>query len=370
MKYFIVAGERSGDLHASKLIRQIKRLDVRAEVVGYGGDLMEKEGATILQHYSSFSVMGFVEVITKLNRIRRLLSNCRKAIKQTRPDVLILVDFPGVNLKLATFAKKIGIRTCYYISPKVWAWKEYRIKRIRRDVDKMLVILPFEVDYYKEKGLKVEYIGNPLIDSIRDYEFDPTFSLPDSGAHIAVLPGSRKQEIKASARVVEEIAATASSFRFIVAGVDNVPSDLYAPYKAIPNVQVLFNKTYEILKKANAAIVTSGTATLETALLNCPQVVVYRANPISIFIVKALVKIKWISLVNLIAQKGVVKELIQEAYNAKDVLQEINLLLNDHHYCAGMMHDYQELRDRIGAEPASKKAAGVITDWLESEIEG
>lgn len=366
MKYFIVAGERSGDLHGSKLAKQLKQKDVRAEISGFGGAYMEKEGVNIRKHYSSFSFMGVVEVLTNLGKIKRTLIEAKSAIKEANPDVLILIDFPGINLKLATYAKEQGIKTCYYISPKIWAWKGHRIKRIKRDIDKMLVILPFEIDYYASKNFPVEYVGNPLIDSIKDYEYDTDFSLDKEQTNVAILPGSRKQEIEASAKVVAQIASQAPSYKFHIAAVDNVDHALYEPYRSIQNARIHINKTYEILKQANAAIVTSGTATLETALLNCPQVVVYKANPISIFIVRLMVKIKWISLVNLIADKEVVKELIQDRYNASAVLSEINLILNDQNYCAGMLADYQELRGKIGNQRASANAATIVIDWLES----
>lgn len=365
MKYFIVAGERSGDLHASKLAVQLKRQDVRAEIVGFGGAYMADEGVEILKHYSSFSFMGVLEVLFNLTKIRRTLREAKRAIKKANPDVLILVDFPGINLKLATYARKQGIRTCYYISPKIWAWKGHRIRRIKRDIDRMLVILPFEVDYYKARDFTVDYVGNPLIDSIKDYELDPAFQLDVGATNVAVLPGSRKQEIEASADVIKEIAHSAPDYKFHIAAVDNVDGSLYDVYQSIGNATIHINRTYEILKQANAAIVTSGTATLETALLNCPQVVVYRANPISVFIAKILVKIKWVSLVNLIANKEVVRELIQSDYNAKAVLAELDLILKDEKYCAGMMVEYQNLRDMIGAERASLKAARLIIEWLE-----
>ena len=366
MKYFIVAGERSGDFHASRLARQIKKLDVRAEIEGYGGDFMEAEEVEVLRHYSVFSFMGILEVLPNLGKVRRTLKDCKQAIKDANPDVLVLVDFPGINLKLATFAKGLGIKTCYYISPKIWAWKEYRIKRIKRDVDKMMVILPFEVEYYKGKGFEVDYVGNPLIDAIKEYEFDNDFGVDENKVNIAVLPGSRKQEINASARVVNKIAKQAPDHEFLIAGVDNVEASLYEPYQGISNARIIFNKAYDILKHANAAIVTSGTATLEAALLNCPQVVVYKTNPINIFIARLLVKIRWISLVNLIAEKTVVKELIQKDYTVDMVMGEIHSILNDHQYCARIMIDYQELRGKIGTEAASKKAAAILTEWLES----
>ena len=366
MKYFIVAGERSGDLHGSKLASQLKKKDVRAKISGFGGKLMESEGVKIVKHYSSFSFMGVVEVLSNIRKIKRTLREAKESIKEADPDVLILIDFPGINLKLATYARQHGIRTCYYISPKIWAWKGHRIKRIKRDIDKMLVILPFEIDYYKSKNFDVDYVGNPLIDSIKDYEFDHDFQLDLNKTNIAVLPGSRKQEIVASSKVIDQIAKEAPDYTFHIAAVDNVDQALYDPYKSINNAHIHIDKTYEILKNSNAAIVTSGTATLETALLNCPEVVVYKANPISIFIVKLMVRIKWISLVNLIAGKEVVRELIQEEYNASSVLHEINKILNDEKYCAGMMADYQALREKIGTERASGKAASSIIDWLES----
>lgn len=366
MKYFIVAGERSGDLHGSKLAKQLKRIDVRADIVGFGGTYMEKEEVRILKHYSSFSFMGVLEVLSNLGKIKRTLREAKHSIKFEKPDVLILVDFPGINLKLATYAKSQGIKTCYYISPKIWAWKSHRIKRIKKDVDKMLVILPFEMEYYKNQDFPVTYVGNPLIDVIKDYQYDSEFTVDHGEVNIAVLPGSRKQEIEASAKVINEITNQASAYKFHIAAVDNVDETLYEPYRSITNAQIHIDKTYEILKQSNAAIVTSGTATLEAALLNCPQVVVYRANPLSIFIVKLMVKIKWISLVNLIANKQIVKELIQEKYNDKEVLDEINLILNDQNYCAGMMADYQELRSKIGNQRASSNAASEITQWLES----
>lgn len=365
MKYFIVAGERSGDLHASKLAKQLKRADIRAELVGFGGSYMEKADVKILKHYSSFSFMGVVEVISNLRKIGRTLREAKQAIKKESPEVLVLVDFPGINLKLATFAKENGIKTCYYISPKIWAWKSHRIKRIKKDIDKMLVILPFEKEYYETREYPVTYVGNPLIDAIKDYVFDSSFYVDQNEVNIAILPGSRKQEIEASAKVIGKIANQSPDWRFHIAAVDNVESHLYEPYRSISNAKIHIDKTYEILKQCNAAIVTSGTATLETALLNCPQVVVYRANPISVFVVKLMVKIKWISLVNLIANKEIVKELIQEKYNPEEVVNEINLIVNDQNYCAGMMADYQELRAKIGSERASLKAAHEIVEWLE-----
>lgn len=365
MKYFIIAGERSGDMHGSRLASEILRNDRRAELVGTGGDLMQKEGVRLVKHYKDFSLMGFWEVITHLRRTQKAIKEIKKAILSEKPDVLVLIDFAGMNLRLAKFAKKNNIKTCYYISPKIWAWKESRFKKIEKYVDKMLVIMPFEKDYYQKKGFEVEYVGNPLMDGIKAYEFDNKFQLPENQVNIAVLPGSRPQEIHSSVKVVTEIAKQSPKMNFVIAAVDNVDKLLYQPYETISNAQLVFNKTYEILKQSNAAIVTSGTATLETALLNCPQVVVYRANPISIFIARKLVKINWISLVNLIAQKTVVKELIQEEYNAENVLSELNNILKDHHYCATMLEKYQEIRSKIGYNNASREAARAVVEFGE-----
>lgn len=365
MRYFIVAGERSGDMHGARLAEEILKKDRRAEITGAGGDLMQEAGVKLIKHYREFSLMGFWEVITHLATIQKTIKQLKKAILAEKPDVLILIDFAGMNLRLAKFAKTNGIKTCYYISPKIWAWKESRFNQIKKYVDKMLVILPFEKEYYQQKGFEVEYVGNPLMGAIRAYEFDKEFQLATNQVNIAVLPGSRKQEIKASAKNIHEIAKKSPNLNFVIAAVDNVDKSLYQPYENIQNAQIIFNKTYEILKQSNAAIVTSGTATLETALLNCPQVVVYRANPISVFIAKKLVKIQWISLVNLIAQKSVVQELIQEDYNAEKVLEELNKILKDHSYCASLLQEYQSLREVIGYQNASREAAGSITAWLE-----
>ena len=366
MKYFIMAGERSGDLHASKLANQLKRQDVRAEIDGFGGAYMEREGVNIIKRYSSFSFMGILEVVSNLGKIKKAFREAKKAILSSNPDVLILVDFPGMNLKLATYARRNGIKTCYYISPKIWAWRSHRIKRIKRDIDRMLVILPFEVAYYKASNYMVDYVGNPLIDSIRDYEYDQSFLLNEEDVNVAILPGSRKQEIEVSSNIIRQLGREAPEYKFHIAGVDNVDPSLYEPYKSLANTKVYMDKTYEILKQSNVAIVTSGTATLEAALLNCPQVVVYKANPVCVCVVKMMVKIKWISLVNLIAQKRVVKELIQKDYTSASVLNEINLIINDPQYCAGMMADYQQLREKIGTQGASKKVADLIIEWLES----
>jgi lipid-A-disaccharide synthase len=366
MKYFLIAGERSGDMHGSRLLREIRKNDSKAEIVAIGGDYVQEYADSLLMHYKEFSFMGIIEVLANLGKVRKTIRKIKALIKAHQPDVLLLVDFPGINLKMATYAKELGIKTCYYISPKIWAWKEHRIKRIKRDIDKMLVILPFEEGYYKKHNYEVDYIGNPLVDAIKEYDFDNSFQLDEVKVNIAVLPGSRKQEIVNSSAVINQIAKNNPTYNFLIAGVNNVDRQLYDRFEKLENIELYIDKTYDILKHCNAAIVTSGTATLETALLNCPQVVVYKANALSVFIARLLVKIKWISLVNLIAHKEVVKELIQEAYSATNVMKEISKIINDHGYCASMLSEYQELKNSIGTIPASKRASEAVVEWLRS----
>lgn len=362
MKYFFIAGERSGDLHASNLIKELRRRDVDAHIVGFGGALMEQEGMQLLRHYKSYSFMGLWEVVAHLGTIRQTMNACKLEIRKFQPDVLVLVDFPGFNLRMASFGKQLGIKTCYYISPKIWAWKKSRIKKIRKVVDKMLVILPFEVEFYKSLNFPVEYVGNPLMDAVRTYNFEP---LPESRqTRVAILPGSRIQELKAAIPVTLEMAKLRPDYQFLVAGVNNLPDDLYAPLKVQRNIEVIFDRTYDLLKEANASVVTSGTATLEACLLSAPQVVVYGTSWLTYKVGKAILNVKYISLVNLIADRDVVKEMIQSDFNAQTVLAEVDKLLTDHAYCGKMLAEYQEIKEKIGFEPASKRAAEAVVSWL------
>ena len=362
MKYFFIAGERSGDLHGSNLIKELKRSDYEADIFGFGGDMMKDQGMTLLEHYREYSFMGLWEVITHLGTIKRKLRKCKRSIRKTSPDVLVLVDFPGFNLRMAKFAKSLGIKTCYYISPKIWAWKKGRIKTIRREVDKMLVILPFEVPFYKDLNFNVEYVGNPLMDAVRTYDFED--SVVGTETTIAVLPGSRAQELRASKSIIVEMARHRPNYIFLVAGVNNLPQSSYSELQAISNVKVVFEKTYDILKQANASVITSGTATLEACLLSAPQVVVYRTSWLTYKVAKALVNVRYLSLVNLIADKLVVKELIQSDFNATLVLDEVDRILTEPAYCGNMLAEYQEIKEKIGFEPASKRAANSLWKWL------
>lgn len=365
MKYFFIAGERSGDLHGSNLIKELKRLDFEAEISGYGGDMMESEGMELIRHYKNFSFMGIWEVITHLGAIRKEIRNCKKAIAQAQPDVLVLVDFPGFNLRMAKYAKQLGIKTCYYISPKIWAWKKGRIKTIRKVVDKMLVILPFEVGFYEQLNFSVEYVGNPLMDATRTYDFQEieTSDQPT----IAVLPGSRMQEVRSAVPVIKEMARLRSDYQFLVAGVSNLPKAAYKALAEHSNVQMYYDRAYDLLKAANASVVTSGTATLEACLLSAPQVVVYKTSWLTYKIGRMVIKVPYLSLVNLIAEREVVRELIQEDFNAHTVLEEVEKIIHDSQYCSRILDDYMQVKEKIGFEPASKRAARALNEWLETK---
>ena len=366
MKYYLIAGEASGDLHGANLIKTLKTLDQSADFRYYGGDLMQAKGGTLVKHYAEMAFMGFLEVVLNLKTILRNIKKCKQDILAFQPDVLILIDFPGFNLKIAEFAKKRGIKVCYYISPKVWAWNQKRVLKIKRDVDKMFCILPFETEFYQKWGMKVDYVGNPLLDAIADFKPNTNFITANnlgSKPFIALLPGSRKQEINYILPDMLQMVPLFPNYQFVIAGAPSFNEDFYKPYLGQLNIPIVFNAAYDILNVAHAAIVTSGTATLETALFKVPQVVVYKGNPISIGIARLLVKIKFISLVNLIMDKEAVKELIQEDCNADKLFAEINNIT------AGpirnqMLGDYEQLAIKMGQPGASAKTAKFIDEFL------
>ncbi len=371
MKYYLIAGEASGDLHGSNLMKGIKAEDAEADFRFFGGDLMKAEGGVLTKHYSDMAFMGFVEVIANLSTILKNLKAAKADILDFRPDVLILIDFPGFNMKIAEFAKKAGIRVFYYISPKVWAWNQKRVLKIKKNVDRMFCILPFEVDFYKTWGMDVDYVGNPILDAIEANQYDEQFKVHhdlDVRPLIALLPGSRKQELD---RVLPDMIKTADRFpeyQFIIAGAPTFSEKDYHTYLRGRNIPVIFNETYNLLLNSRAAVVTSGTATLETALLKIPQVVVYKGNPVSIAIARMLVNIKYISLVNLVMDAPIVKELIQQDCNASDIGDELDRLLYDHLYRTAMLINYDELAEKMGAPGASDRAAKLMITYLEKEI--
>jgi len=358
MKYFLIAGERSGDVYGSNLITALFKKDPAAQIVCYGGDEMKSAGGELLSHYKESAFMGFYEVFTNLRVIKKKLKTCKKQLLAFRPDAVIFIDYPGFNLRMASFAKRQGFRTIYYISPKLWAWNKGRIKEIRSFVDKLLVIFPFEVPFYKSLNYPAEYVGNPLMEHIEDYELDASFKR--SGNHrwnIAFLPGSRKQEVEHSIEMIRVLSHQRKDIFLWIAGVDNLPIELYDSVKGLSNVRLVVGKTYEMLNLCDVAIVTSGTATLETALWNIPQVVCYKAHPISYLIARYLVNIKFISLVNLIVDKEIVKELIQKEYTSENVLREIDLLLTNEKKRQQQLNDYQELNTMLGQAKTSEIVA-------------
>jgi lipid-A-disaccharide synthase len=364
MRYYLVAGEASGDLHGANLMKALKEKDAQAEFRFFGGDLMKTEGGTLVKHIAEMSFMGFYEVVMNLNTIFKNLKFCKEDIAAWQPDVLILVDFPGFNLKIADWAKKNNFLVCYYISPKVWAWNQKRVLKIKKVVDHLFCILPFEVDFYKEWGMEVDYVGNPLLDAITAFKPDESFSESYAGKKIiALLPGSRKQEISLLLPEMVSVADRFPDYQFIIAGAPNFKEDYYKQFFTDKNIPVVFNATYDILNNAQAAIVASGTAILETALFNVPQVLVYKGHPISIAIARAVVKIKFIGLVNLIMDRPVIKELIQQDCTAKTIGDEIDAILNNKSYRENMLANYDLLDERMGKPGASAKAAGLIIKY-------
>jgi lipid-A-disaccharide synthase len=366
MKYYLVAGEASGDLHGANLMKALKEKDPEAQFRFFGGDLMLAEGGEPVKHYADMAYMGFVEVAANLRTIFKNLKACKEDIASWQPDVLVLIDFPGFNLKVAEFAKLNNILVCYYISPKVWAWNQKRVLRIKRIVDHLFCILPFEVDFYKDWGMVVDYVGNPLLDSVSAFKPDPEFrqhqQLSDKKI-IALLPGSRKQEIS---RLLPDMIETAKKWpdhEFIIAGAPSFNRAYYDQYLKDSPIKILFNSTYDLLNIAHAAIVASGTATLETALFNVPQVVVYKSSAISIAIGKLVIRVKYISLVNLIMNSLVVKELIQEDCNPEKINEELSLILADKAYYSQMLSNYKILHEKMGKPGASEKTAGLIIKY-------
>lgn len=367
MKYYVIAGEASGDLHGSNLIASIRKLDSNAKIRAWGGEKMRKNGANVVKNYRDLAFMGFVEVLKNLHTILKNFNFCKKDIKIFKPDAIILIDYPGFNLKIAEWAHKKGYKVYYYISPQVWAWKRRRVYKIKNVVDKMLCILPFEKKFYECYGVDCEYVGHPLLDEIsklnhvdRD-RFIKANRLSSKKEIIALLPGSRKQEVGRMLGVMLKVVKQFPDYQFAVACAPSLPVSYYK--KIIgekSNVRLIVNRTYQLLQLSSAAIVTSGTATLETALLDVPEVVCYKANKISYIIAKRLAKIKFISLVNLIMDRLVVKELIQNDLTPENITEELQDLLENHRRQRKILEDYEELKNVLGNSGASDKAANII----------
>lgn len=369
MKYYIISGEASGDLHGSNLMKSLQKVDANADFRFWGGDLMETVGGTLVKHYKELAFMGFVEVVMNLRTIAKNLSFCKKDIENYNPDVIIFIDYPGFNLRIAKWAKAKGFKTHYYISPQIWAWKEGRIKDIKHDVDQMYVILPFEKDFYEKKhNFPVHFVGHPLIDAISnrtqidDSEFRKTHHLSDKPI-IALLPGSRKQEITKMLSVMLSLVNDYEDYQFVIAGAPGQDYDFYKQFIKQDNVNFISNKTYDLLSLSTAALVTSGTATLETALFKVPQVVCYKGSWISYQIGKRVVNLDFISLVNLILEKEAVTELIQNDFNKKRLKKELDLILDEYERTKFFI-DYYDLEKKLGGKGASLKTATLIFESL------
>ena len=365
MKYYIIAGEASGDLHASNLMKALKEIDSEANFRFWGGDLMENQGGTLVKHYKELAFMGFSEVIMNLRTIFKNIRFCKEDIKTYDPDVIIFVDYPGFNMRIAEWAKKEGFRTHYYISPQIWAWKENRIKKIKRDVDEMYVILPFEKDFYTKKhDFPVHFVGHPLLDAIDNrapvdiQAFKRNHGL-DHRPVIALLPGSRKQEIEKMLEVMLGITSDFEEYQFVIAGAPSQDEEFYQSFMQKSNISLIMNKTYDVLGIAHAALVTSGTATLETALFKVPEVVCYKGSYISYHIAKRIINLNYISLVNLIMDREVVKELIQNDFTTKNLKKELNKIL-DKNNRERIFEDYFKLEKKLGGKGASRNTAELI----------
>lgn len=370
MRYYIIAGEASGDLHASNLVAEIKKKDKKAEFRGFGGDLMKAQGVDLVKHYRSMAFMGFVEVAVNLRKVLGNIAQCKRDILGYQPDVIILVDYPGFNFRIADFAHRKGLKVIYYISPQVWAWKRRRVRKIKKSVDKMLVILPFEEEFYKQYGVDVTFVGNPLLDELAKVStgnrsiFLRRNSLGERREIIALLPGSRRQEVKRTLPLMIKVASHFPNYQFVIAGISSLDKSLYKDIMGQSDVFFVENQTYELLQNSSAALVTSGTATLETALFSIPEVVCYKATDLSYCLAKWMIKVKFISLVNLIMDREVVKELIQGDMNEDNLVMELDQLLHNGKRQRQLLEDYEELKDKLGNVGASEKAADVIIEAL------
>jgi len=374
MRYYLIAGEASGDLHGSNLMKELKKSDNDADFRFFGGDLMQNVGGQLVKHYREMAFMGFVNVLLNIRTIKRNMDFCQRDLLEYKPDVLILIDYPGFNLRIAEFAKQNNIKVYYYISPKLWAWKEYRVKKIRAFVDEMFTIFPFETAFYKKHGIEVNYVGNPLMDSIAEFrekaltksDFSEKNML-DERPVVALLAGSRVQEIKRMLPFMVKIACEFPEFQFVVAGVKNVDKDLYELHLKNSGLKIIFEQTYDLLNNAHTALVASGTAALETALFNVPQTVIYKVEGgwFTHFIFKNFVfKLVGVSLPNIIMDRVIVKEYIQLNMTLKNVKEEMKKLLFDDTYRKNILSDYKKLKDFMGDPGCSKRAADKMISLL------
>jgi len=371
MKYYFIAGERSGDLHASNLIKYLKKEDPDGEFRGIGGDYMSEQGAELIIHYKDLAVMGLVEVFRKIITIKKYLSRCLHDVKKYQPDVVIFIDFAGFNLRIASKIHDLNIKKFYYIPPKIWAWNQKRVFKVKKHLDKVFVILPFEEEFYSKFGVNAKYVGNPVQDAISDFQPDDKFVVKHQVRHtrgiIAMLPGSRKQELIYALPKFILVARAFPNKTFGLSTISNLPQDLYEEALEEPNIIPVLEDQYNLLLNAEAAVVTSGTATLETALFDVPQIVTYETSKISYEIGKRVVRVDYISLVNLIAKEEVVKEFLQKDFTPENVINELKSILENSSHRARIMRGYRKVRKCLGAKNASEITAKEIYDLLSAK---
>ncbi len=377
MKYYLIAGEPSGDLHGSNLIKELAAADSEAQFRYFGGDLMQAVGGDLVKHYREMAFMGFIDVMMNIKTIKRNMEFCKKDLLEFQPDVLILIDYPGFNLRIAEFAKQHNIKVYYYISPKIWAWKEYRVKKIKKFVDEMFTIFPFETKFYAKHNFDVNYVGNPLMDSLEEFKSKKqtkehffTKNNFDDRPIIALLAGSRIKEIKRMLPVMLKVTEGFPGYQFVISGVKNIDKKVYSDIIGNKNIPVIFEQTYDLLTFAHTAIVTSGTATLETALFNIPQVVVFKTEGgivIDFLFRNFFLKTTWVSLPNIVLQKGTILELIQKDLTEKKVMAELKKLLFDKDYRNNIFKDYKHLKELMGGPGCSKRAATLMIELLNNK---
>ncbi len=375
MRYFIIAGEASGDLHGSNLIKGIREMDKEAQIRCWGGDLMKEAGAELIRHYKEGAIMGFVEVVANLGKLAKNLQDCKNDIVKYNPDAVILIDYPGFNFRIAKFAKERGMRVFYYIAPKVWAWKEKRVHKLKKYVDRLFIIFPFEIEYFKKWGIDAIYRGNPLLDSVDNHSsseeskeaFEQRCGIGSAEKTVALLAGSRRSEIKYLLPRMMQVAGRYPEYRFLMACAPSMEREFYEGIigNKCSNIKLLFGETYSILRHSDAAIISSGTASLEAALIGVPQVVCYGGNEISYQIARSVVKLKYISLANLIMDKGLFKELIQHDCTPQKISAELDNLLCNSAYREKMLADYRDVRNILGGKGASAKVASAMIEELE-----
>ena len=374
MKYYLIAGEASGDLHGSHLVTELKKCDPNAEFRIWGGDLMaQAAGCELVKHYRTYDYMGIMEVVKHARLILNNIQFCKNDIAAHKPDAIVFIDFPGFNLKIAPFAKQIGIPTFFYISPTVWAWKESRVKTIKATIDHMFVELPFVKKFYETRhNYYVDFVGHPLLDSIAQFKekhtlesFKAANNLPDKKL-IAVLPGSREYEIRENLKTMQSISEKYTDYQFVVAGMSRFPLDFYQKYITAKNLSVVFDQTYELLKKSDAAIVVSGSATLETALLNVPEIIVYQTSPITFYLGKLFVKLQNLGLPNLIMEHQIVPELLQADMTPKKLSEALDSILYDEKFRNDILDNYALLRERLGNEGAARRVATLMQKYLKA----